>query len=63
MSSLSQNLKIIEYFDKFNLNSIKNLAFFKWIKAYRIVQRKEHLTEKGLSKIKFLGKSISEINK
>jgi hypothetical protein len=63
LSSLSQNLKIIEYFDKFNLNSIKHLAFFKWRKAYRIVQRKEHLTEKGLSKIKFLGKSISELIK
>lgn len=63
LSSLSQNLKIIEYFDKFNLNSIKHLAFFKWRKAYRIVQRKEHLTEKGLSKIKLLGKSISELIK
>jgi hypothetical protein len=63
LSSLSQNLQIIEYFDKFNLNSIKHLAFFKWRKAYRIVQRKEHLTEKGLSKIKLLGKSISELIK
>jgi hypothetical protein len=63
LSSFSQNLKVIEYFDKFNLNSIKHLAFFKWRKAYRIVQRKEHLTEKGLSKIKLLGKSISELIK
>jgi len=63
LSSLLQNLKVIEYFDKFNLNSIKHLAFFKWRKAYRIVQRKEHLTEKGLLKIKLLGKSISELIK
>lgn len=63
LSSLSQNLQIIEYFDHYNLNSIKHLAFFKWRKAYRIVQRKEHLTEKGLSKIKLLGKSISELIK
>jgi hypothetical protein len=63
LSSFSENLKVIEYFDKFNLNSIKYLAFFKWRKAYRIVQRKEHLIEKGLSKIKLLGKSISELIK
>lgn len=63
LSSFSENLKVIEYFDKFNLNSIKYLAFFKWRKAYRIVQRKEHLTKKGLSKIKLLGKSISELIK
>jgi hypothetical protein len=63
LSTLTQNFKIIEYFDKFHLNSMKHLAFFKWRKAYRIVQRKEHLTEKGLSKIKLLGKSISELLK
>ena len=63
LSSFSENLKVIEYFDKFNLISIKYLAFFKWRKAYRIVQRNEHLTEKGLSKIKLLGKSISELIK
>jgi hypothetical protein len=63
LSSFSESLKVIEYLDKFNLNSFKYLAFFKWRKSYRIVQRKEHLTEKGLSKIKLLGKSSSGLIK
>nr|YP_009240554.1 LAGLIDADG endonuclease [Pyronema omphalodes]AMO66526.1 LAGLIDADG endonuclease [Pyronema omphalodes] len=63
LSTYGENLKVIEYFDKFNLNSSKHLAFFKWRKTYRIVQRKEYLKIKGLLKIKSLGKSISELLK
>lgn len=44
--------KIINYFDLNHLNSTKYINFFKWRKAYRIIQRKEHLTSKGLAKLK-----------
>jgi LAGLIDADG endonuclease len=42
---------IINYFDKYSLNSSKYIKFFKWRKVYRIIQRKEHLNSKGLNKI------------
>jgi hypothetical protein len=45
---------VVAYFDKFQLNSSKLIKYLKWRKAYRIVQRKEHLTLEGLNKIKKL---------
>lgn len=42
---------IMNYFDKFQLNSSKFIKFFKWRKIYRVIQRNEHLTINGLIKI------------
>lgn len=42
---------VADYFDKFQLNSSKHIRYLKWRQAYRIVQRKEHFTIKGLNKI------------
>lgn len=42
---------IIDYFDKFQLNSSKFIKFFKWRKIYRVIQRNEHFTINGLVKI------------
>lgn len=44
--------KVIDYFDKFQLNSSKFIKFIKWRKIYRVIQRNEHLTLNGLNKIK-----------
>lgn len=43
---------LIEYFDKFQLNSSKYVRYLKWRKVYRMVQNKEHLTDKGLENIR-----------
>lgn len=53
--------KAIDYFDQFHLNSRKYVSYFLWRKAYRVVQRKEHLTSKGLAKILKLKESMSRI--
>lgn len=50
-ASATANTVVFNYFDKFQLNSSKLIRYLKWRQAYRIVQRKEHLTEKGLNKI------------
>lgn len=55
--------KVIKYFDHFHLNSSKYIQFFKWRKTYRIIQRKEHLTIKGLNKIYKLKKSLENLRK
>ena len=52
----STNFKIAknvaDYFDKYHLlNTSKRLNYIKWRKVYRMVQRKEHLTTKGINKI------------
>lgn len=43
--------RVIEYFDKYHLQSRKHISYLRWRKVYRLVQDKEHLTDKGLSKI------------
>lgn len=50
-TSFGSAKKVIQYFDKFNLQSKKQISYLKWRKVYRLVQNKEHLMEKGLVKI------------
>lgn len=50
--SLGSANKVIEYFDKYNLQSKKYLQYLKWRKVYRLIQDKEYLTEKGLARIR-----------
>jgi hypothetical protein len=51
-SSLHGAYQIISYFDIFPCNSRPKLvAYYKWRKVYRIIQRKEHLSPSGLEKV------------
>lgn len=43
---------VINYFNKFNLQSRKHVNYLKWRKVYTLIQDKQHLTDKGLLKIK-----------
>jgi hypothetical protein len=43
--------RVIEYFDQYHLQSRKYISYLRWRKVYRLIQDKEHLTDKGLSKI------------
>jgi hypothetical protein len=52
---------IANYFDKYHLlNASKWINFIKWRKAYRIIQRKEHLTLEGLAKIRKLQENLRD---
>jgi hypothetical protein len=51
---------IVDYFDNFNLNTSKYINYLKWRKVYRIVQRKEHLTIKGITKIRKIQKNLRD---
>jgi hypothetical protein len=52
---------IANYFDKFHLlNASKFINYLKWRKAYRIIQRNEHLTLEGLTKIQKLQKNLRD---
>lgn len=52
---------VANYFDKFHLlNASKFINYLKWRKAYRIIQRKEHLTLEGLTKIRKLRENLRD---
>jgi len=54
---------IINYFDRFNLLSTKHINYLKWREVYLLIQRKDHLTERGLNKIIKLKKTMNNFNK
>ena len=50
-TSFGSARKVIQYFDKYHLQSRKHLSYLRWRKVYLLIQNKEHLNDKGLSKI------------
>jgi len=50
-TSFGSAKNVIEYFNKFNLQSRKHVSYLRWRKAYILIQNREHLTDNGLSKI------------
>ena len=50
-TSFGSAKNVIEYFNKFNLQSRKHVSYLRWRKAYTLVQDREHLTDNGLIKI------------
>jgi len=50
-TTMTQARYFIEYFDKYSLCTIKYIEFIKWRDCYRIIQRNEHITQKGIDKI------------
>ena len=50
-SSFGSAKNVINYFDRFNLQSKKHISYLRWRKVYRLIHNKEHLTEKGINKI------------
>ena len=52
---------VANYFDNYHLlNASKFINYLKWRKAYRIIQRKEHLTLEGIIKIQKLQKNLRD---
>ena len=43
--------KVINYFDKYHLQSSKYVNYIKWRKAYCLIQNRDHITKLGLDKI------------
>jgi hypothetical protein len=51
---------VADYFDHYHLNSSKYIKYLKWRKVYRIIQRKEHLTMKGIDQIRNIQKNLRD---
>ena len=54
--------KVINYFDRYHLQSTKHINFLKWRKAYVLIQNKDHLTDNGLNKIIKLKNTMNKLN-
>lgn len=50
-ASLKEQHKLIDYFDKFQLNSSKYIRYLKWRKCYLFYLNRQHLEAKGIKKI------------
>ena len=50
-TSFGSAKNVINYFDKFHLQSRKHISYLRWRKAYILVQDGQHLSEDGLVKI------------
>lgn len=59
-TSFGSAKKVIQYFDKFNLQSSKHISFLKWRKVYILILCKKHLTEQGLDRILKIKSSINK---
>jgi hypothetical protein len=51
---------LIDYLDKYQINSSNFVFYFKWRKVYRIIQRNEHVLERGFIKIAKTQKSLRD---
>lgn len=50
-TSFGSAKNVINYFDKFHLQSRKYVSYILWRKTYVLVQKRAHLTEEGINKI------------
>lgn len=61
-TSFGSAKKVINYFDRYPLLSSKYVNYFKWRKAYIIIQNKDHLNQSGLDKILKLKNTMNRLN-
>ena len=50
-ASLKEQYKVIDYFDKYQLNTSKYISYLKWRKCYRLYLERQHLHTTGIQKI------------
>ena len=61
-TSFGSAKKVINYFDHFHLLSSKHVNYLKWRKVYLIIQKKDHLNNKGIERIIKLKKTMNSFN-
>lgn len=58
-TSFKSAKKVINYFDKYHLQSSKYINYLKWRKCYILIQDNKHLTSLGIDKIIKLKKNMN----
>jgi hypothetical protein len=59
-ASLKEQYKVIDYFDKYQLNSSKYIRYLKWRKCYRLYLDRQHIHAIGVQKILNIIKSLRD---
>ena len=54
--------KVCNYFESFPLKTKKSNSFYNWLKVFKMVLNKEHLTNEGLETIRSIKKTINPKN-
>lgn len=60
LHSIKNSKVIIDYFNNFPLKTTKNYSFEIWANIYNMLINKEHLTNEGLNKIRFLRSNMNK---
>lgn len=55
--------KIMKYFRRYPLRTKKHIVYCRWIKIYRMYERKEHLTAEGAQRIQVLSLKLNSFRK
>ena len=55
--------KIMKYFRRYPLRTKKHVVYCRWIKIYRMYERKEHLTAEGAQRIQVLSLKLNSFRK
>lgn len=53
------NEKIIPFFNNYSLHGVKSLDLRDWCKVVELMNKKEHLTDKGLEQIREIKKGMN----
>jgi hypothetical protein len=59
-SYIDIDTKIISFLEKYPLQSVKQMDFKDFCEAAKIIGKKEHLTLKGMDKIKIIKKGMNK---
>lgn len=54
---------IVNYFSTYPLKTKKNVVYYNWLKAYKLVKYKKHLTDEGFNLIKRYKKNLNKLDK
>lgn len=63
ITSMTNLSRIILYLDRYSLQSEKYLQYFIFRRTYRMIEKKEHLTLVGLTKIKQFKERLQQVYK
>jgi len=61
-TSFGSARNVIKYFDHFHLLSSKYINYLKWRKVYILIQNRDHLTDKGIIKIRNIKNTMNNLN-
>jgi hypothetical protein len=54
---------VVNYFNTYRLKTKKAIVYYNWLKIYKLIMLKQHLTNIGLDLIKRYKKNLNRLDK